>query len=80
MTDEEMEKLASLIVDKVFERQAELDEEFLAEYHENNVLIVQQDAEPTIDELQEKLHQAERDENYELASKLKHLIDKLKNK
>ena len=28
MTDEEMDRLASIIVDKMFERQAELDEEF----------------------------------------------------
>ena len=32
MTEDEMDRLASIIVDKMFERQAELDEEFMTEW------------------------------------------------
>ena len=34
MTEDEMRRLASIIVDKIFERQAELDDEFLNEWQE----------------------------------------------
>ena len=38
MTDDEMNRLAEIIVDKMFERQAELDEEFMAEW-QTQILI-----------------------------------------
>jgi len=89
MTDEEMSKLAEIIVDKIIERQKAYDEEFKAEIQAmvgestdlefgvitQDELIIQE-----IDSLQERLAQLEEKEDYEsariVANKIKHLKNK----
>jgi len=89
MTDEEMSKLAEIIVDKIIERQKAYDEEFKAEIKAmvgesadlefgvitQDELIIQE-----IDSLQERLAQLEEKEDYEsariVANKIKHLKNK----
>jgi len=89
MTDEEMSKLAEIIVDKIIERQKAYDEEFKAEIQAmvgestdlefgvitQDELIIQE-----IDSLQERLTQLEEKEDYEsariVANKIKHLKNK----
>ena len=81
MTDEEMEKLANLIVDKVFERQAELDEEFMTEWQTQ--ILVQTEMPNEQDELkrlEEMLSKAIDDEEFELAATIHQKITKLKSK
>ena len=81
MTEDEMRRLASIIVDKIFERQAELDEEFLNEWQEQ---IIDQTAlnneQDEIQRLEKLLQKALDDEEYELAAKLHLRIIKLKTK
>jgi len=81
MTEDEMRRLASIIVDKIFERQAELDEEFLNEWQEQ---IIDQTAlnndQDEIQRLEKLLQKAIDDEEYELAAKLHLRIIKLKTK
>jgi len=81
MTEDEMRRLASIIVDKIFERQAELDEEFLNEWQEQ---IIDQTAlnndQDEIQRLEKLLQKALDDEEYELAAKLHVRIIKLKTK
>ncbi len=76
-----MRRLASIIVDKIFERQAELDEEFLNEWQEQ---IIDQTAlnndQDEIQRLEKLLQKALDDEEYELAAKLHLRIIKLKTK
>jgi len=76
-----MRRLASIIVDKIFERQAELDEEFLNEWQEQ---IIDQTAlnndQDEIQRLEKLLQKALDDEEYELAAKLHVRIIKLKTK
>lgn len=76
-----MRRLASIIVDKIFERQAELDEEFLNEWQEQ---IIDQTAlnndQDEIQRLEKLLQKAIDDEEYELAAKLHLRIIKLKTK
>jgi polyhydroxyalkanoate synthesis regulator phasin len=89
MTDEEMSKLADIIVDKIIERQKAYDEEFKADIQAmvgestdlefgvitQDELIIQE-----IDSLQERLAQLEEKEDYEsariVANKIKHLKNK----
>tara|TARA_B100000780_G_C21113123_1_gene450028 strand:- start:228 stop:464 length:237 start_codon:yes stop_codon:yes gene_type:complete len=73
MTNEEMDKIATLVVDKIFARQEALDAEFMADMLENSIVIQAND----IDDLVYALRLAEETENYELAAKLKKQIDKL---
>jgi excinuclease UvrABC helicase subunit UvrB len=81
MTEDEMRRLASIIVDKIFERQAELDDEFLNEWQEQ---IIDQTAlnndQDEIQRLEKLLQKALDDEEYELAAKLHLRIIKLKTK
>ena len=81
MTEDEMNKLASIIVDKIFERQAELDEEFMAEW-QTQILI--QTEMPNLDDelkrLEEMLSKAIEDEEFELAATIHQKITKLKSK
>lgn len=81
MTEDEMRRLASIIVDKIFERQAELDDEFLNEWQEQ---IIDQTAlnndQDEIHRLEKLLQKALDDEEYELAAKLHLRIIKLKTK
>lgn len=89
MTDEEISKLADIIVDKIIERQKAYDEEFKADIQAmvgestdlefgvitQDELIIQE-----IDSLQERLAQLEEKEDYEsariVANKIKHLKNK----
>jgi excinuclease UvrABC helicase subunit UvrB len=81
MTEDEMNKLASIIVDKIFERQAELDEEFMAEW-QTQILI--QTEMPNLDDelkrLEDMLTKALEDEEFELAATIHKKITKLKSK
>ena len=81
MTEDEMNRLASIIVDKMFERQAELDEEFMEEW-QTQILI--QTEMPNIDDelkrLEEMLSKAIDDEEFELAATIHQKITKLKSK
>jgi protein-arginine kinase activator protein McsA len=81
MTEDDMNKLASIIVDKIFERQAELDEEFMAEW-QTQILI--QTEMPNLDDelkrLEDMLTKALEDEEFELAATIHKKITKLKSK
>ena len=81
MTEDEMDRLAEIIVDKMFERQAELDEEFMAEW-QTQILI--QTEMPNLDDelkrLEEMLSKALEDEEFELAATIHKKITKLKSK
>lgn len=81
MTEDEMDRLASIIVDKMFERQAELDEEFMAEWQTQ--ILVQTEMPNEQDELkrlEEMLTKAIEDEEFELAATIHQKITKLKSK
>ena len=73
MTEDEMNELANKIVDKIFERQEQLDAEFMADMLEDSI-VIQTD---NVTDLEYALRLAEETENYELAAKLKKQIDKL---
>ena len=73
MTEDEMNELAIKIVNKIFERQEQLDAEFMADMLEDSIVIQANN----IDDLNYALRLAEETENYELAAKLKKQIDKL---
>ena len=81
MTEDEMDRLASIIVDKIFERQAELDEEFMEEW-QTQILI--QTELPNVDDelkrLEDMLTKALEDEEFELAATIHQKITKLKSK
>tara|TARA_R100001198_G_C5185267_1_gene180181 strand:- start:284 stop:529 length:246 start_codon:yes stop_codon:yes gene_type:complete len=81
MTEDEMKKLASIITDMIFERQAELDEEFLSEWQTQ--ILVQTEMPNEQDELkrlEEMLTKAIEDEEFELAATIHQKITKLKSK
>ena len=81
MTDDEMNRLAEIIVDKMFERQAELDEEFMTEWQTQ--ILVQTEMPNEQDELkrlEEMLSKAIDDEEFELAATIHQKITKLKSK
>ena len=76
-----MNRLASIIVDKMFERQAELDEEFMTEWQTQ--ILVQTEMPNEQDELkrlEEMLTKAIEDEEFELAATIHQKITKLKSK
>jgi len=81
MTEDEMDRLASIIVNKIFERQAELDEEFMQEW-QTQILI--QTEMPNLDDelkrLEKMLSKALEDEEFELAATIHKKITKLKSK
>jgi protein-arginine kinase activator protein McsA len=81
MTDDEMQKLASIIVDKIFERQDELDEELMAEWQleilEQTELPNEQDE---LNRLEEMLTKAISEDEFELAATLHKKIIKIKTK
>ncbi len=81
MTEDEMDRLAEIIVDKMFERQAELDEEFMTEWQTQ--ILVQTEMPNEQDELkrlEEMLTKAIEDEEFELAATIHQKITKLKSK
>jgi len=81
MTEDEMDRLAEIIVDKMFERQAELDEEFMTEWQTQ--ILVQTEMPNKQDELkrlEEMLSKAIEDEEFELAATIHQKITKLKSK
>ena len=81
MTEDEMDRLASIIVDKMFERQAELDEEFMTDWQTQ--ILVQTEMPNEQDELkrlEEMLTKAIDDEEFELAATIHQKITKLKSK
>ena len=81
MTEDEMKKLASIITDMIFERQAELDEEFMSEWQTQ--ILVQTEMPNEQDELkrlEEMLSKAIEDEEFELAATIHQKITKLKSK
>ena len=81
MTEDEMDRLASIIVDKMFERQAELDEEFMTEWQTQ--ILVQTEMPNEQDELkrlEEMLSKAIDEEEFELAATIHQKITKLKSK
>jgi len=76
-----MDRLAEIIVDKMFERQAELDEEFMTEWQTQ--ILVQTELPNEQDELkrlEEMLTKAIDDEEFELAATIHQKITKLKSK
>jgi len=76
-----MNKLASIITNMIFERQAELDEEFMAEWQTQ--ILVQTEMPNKQDELkrlEEMLSKAIEDEEFELAATIHQKITKLKSK
>ena len=79
MTDDEMQRLASIIVDKIFERQDELDEELMAEWQleilEQTELPNEQDE---LNRLEEMLTKAISEDEFELAATLHKKIIKIK--
>jgi len=81
MTEEQMNELAVKIVDLILERQAELDEIFLADWQEEIIIKTQlQNEESELIRLEAMLQKAVEDEEYELAAKLSKRINQLKNK
>ena len=81
MTEEQMNELAVKIVDLILERQAELDEIFLADWQEEIIIKTQlQNEEHELTLLEVMLQKAIEDEEYELAAKLNKRINQLKNK
>ena len=81
MTDEQMNQLAEKIVDLIFERQAELDEVFLADWQEEIIVKTQlQNEAHELIRLEVMLKKAVEDEEYELAAKLNKRINQIKNK
>tara|TARA_R110000823_G_scaffold95888_3_gene209045 strand:+ start:1256 stop:1501 length:246 start_codon:yes stop_codon:yes gene_type:complete len=81
MTDDEMQRLASIIVDKIFERQDELDEELMSEWQleilEQTELPNEQDE---LNRLEEMLTKAISEDEFELAATLHKKIIKIKTK
>lgn len=81
MTEEQMNELAVKIVDLILERQAELDDIFLADWQEEIIVKTQlQNEENELIRLEVMLQKAVEDEEYELAAKLSKRINQLKNK
>jgi len=81
MTNDEMQRLASLIVDKIFERQDELDEELMAEWQ---LEILEQTELPNerdeLNRLEQMLTKAISEDEFELAATLHKKIIKIKTK
>ena len=81
MTDDEMQRLASIIVNKIFERQDELDEELMSEWQ---LEILEQTELPNerdeLNRLEEMLTKAISEDEFELAATLHKKIIKIKTK
>jgi len=81
MTDDEMQRLASIIVDKIFERQDELDEELMTEWQ---LEILEQTELPNerdeLNRLEQMLTKAISEDEFELAATLHKKIIKIKTK
>lgn len=80
MTNEEMEKLAGMIVAKIFEAEEKAQQEFADHYE--TMMAAKRVVESSVDsikELEDELRQAIMDEKYEWAAILQAKIDKLKN-
>jgi excinuclease UvrABC helicase subunit UvrB len=89
MTEDELENLADLIVDKIIKRQAEYDAEFMQQLkessEENDFEFNLKDGDQhKIDEeikrLEKLLQKALNSENYEYAAKLVEQINNIKNR
>ena len=78
MTEEQMNRLASKIVDMIFERQAQLDDEWLkewqAEYLRQNLAP---NNEELLEELKQRLIDAEARGDYEECAKIHKIIKNL---
>ena len=76
-----MQELASILTDMIFERQAELAEEFMSDWQTQ--ILVQTEMPNEQDELkrlEEMLSKAIEDEEFELAATIHQKITKLKSK
>lgn len=81
MSNEEIERLADLIVQKIFDAEEKAQQEFMESYEIAMAAYeAQQPVEERINALEDQLAKAIVHENYELADKLKKQIDKLKNR
>ena len=81
MTEEEMNKLASKIVDLIFQRQDEIDAEFLDNWQQEIIIKTQlEDDDSELNRLEFMLQRAVEDEEFELAAKLQKRINQIKNK
>ena len=81
MTEEEMNELASKIVDLIFQRQDEIDAEFLDNWQQEIIMKTQlEDDDSELNRLEFMLQRAVEDEEFELAAKLQKRINQIKNK
>jgi len=80
MSNEEMEQLADLIVQKIFEAEERAQQEFMESYE---IALAAQAAhksiEDRINELEDELAKAIAQEDYKAASEIKKKLDNLKN-
>ena len=81
MTEKEMNELASKIVDLIFQRQDEIDAEFLDNWQQEIIIKTQlEDDDSELNRLEFMLQRAVEDEEFELAAKLHKRINQIKNK
>ena len=81
MTEEEMNELASKIVNLIFQRQDEIDAEFLDNWQQEIIIKTQlEDDDSELNRLEFMLQRAVEDEEFELAAKLQKRINQIKNK
>ena len=81
MTEKEMNELASKIVDLIFQRQDEIDAEFLDNWQQEIIIKTQlEDDDSELNRLEFMLQRAVEDEEFELAAKLQKRINQIKNK
>lgn len=80
MSNEEINRLADLIVQKIFDAEEKAQQEFMEAYEK--AIATEEAAVPLqsrIDDLQKELEQALAFERYEIAAKIQKRIDNLKN-
>jgi DNA-binding ferritin-like protein len=78
MTEEQMNQLASKIVDMIFERQAQLDEEWVKEWQAEYLRQeLAPDNDELLDELKQRLKEAEARGDYEECAKIHKIIKTL---
>ena len=76
-----MNELASKIVDLIFQRQDEIDAEFLDNWQQEIIIKTQlEDDDSELNRLEFMLQRAVEDEEFELAAKLQKRINQIKNK
>lgn len=81
MTNDEMNRLADLIVQKIFDAEEKAQQEFMEAYEKAAAIEeANRPIEVRIKELEESLRDAIMLENYEAAAKIQKRIDQLKNK